>query len=110
MNNKDETNKSVEYPIIYSYIYERESEDIKRLAGKFANAKRSTTKKTGSVSVIRGFKIEGDKAVPIYSDTSQSISTGSQEIKKANTLLDRSGKSKNVVAVRKNSTGKRKKN
>jgi len=67
--NKNKTNKAIDYPVIYSYIYEREREDINRLAGKFKNT-RKTKSKTTSNRVIIGFKVENGKAVPIYSDKS----------------------------------------
>lgn len=58
------TGRVAEYPVIYSYIYERESEDIKRLAGKFKRS-RIRSKPTQS-KVIEGFEIVNGEARPIY--------------------------------------------
>lgn len=63
---RNNTNKAVDYPIIYSYIYEREREDIKRLAGQFKNTRKTATKPIPRRIV--GFKIEDGKAIPIYSE------------------------------------------
>mgnify|MGYP006176897253 CR=1 FL=1 len=68
---KKTINKATEYPVIYSYIYERESQDIRRLAGKFKGVKKTakkTSTKSNSTKVIIGFNIEDGKAIPIYSD------------------------------------------
>ena len=55
-----------EYPAIYSYIYEREIEDIKRLSSKIK--KKRQRKKDNTVKTVLGFKIIDGKATPIYSD------------------------------------------
>lgn len=110
MSKKNETNKANDYPVIYSYIYERESEDIKRLAGKFSTTKKANAAKTGSVSAIRGFKIEEGKAVPIYSDKSEAKPSTNSENNTSTSLTDKSEKIKKVVAVRKSTTNKGKKN
>lgn len=71
MKNKNEvkktSNKAVEYPQIYTYIYERESEDINRLAKNFKSSKKITLNPSTSKK-ITGFKIINEKAIPIYSD------------------------------------------
>lgn len=59
-------NKAIEYPVIYSYIYEREKEDILRLAEGFKNARRRKDEKIDENRIIIGYKIENGKAVPIY--------------------------------------------
>ncbi|PTB97627.1 hypothetical protein C9994_01975 [Marivirga lumbricoides] len=59
-------NKAIEYPVIYSYIYEREKEDILRLAEKFKNTRRRKDEKIDENRIIVGYKIESGKAVPIY--------------------------------------------
>jgi len=59
-------NKAIEYPVIYSYIYEREKEDILRLAEKFKNARKRKSEGIDKNRIIVGFKIENAKAVPIY--------------------------------------------
>ncbi len=58
--------KSIEYPVIYSYIYERESEDIKRLFNKFKNTR---IRKPAAVEVktITSFRIDKNgKLQPVY--------------------------------------------
>lgn len=59
-------NKAIEYPVIYSYIYEREREDILRLAERFKNTRRRKDEKIEENRIIIGYKIENGKAVPIY--------------------------------------------
>ena len=59
-------NKAIEYPVIYSYIYEREKEDILRLAEKFKNSRKRKSEEVEDNRIIIGYKIEGGKAVPIY--------------------------------------------
>lgn len=59
-------NKAIEYPVIYSYIYEREKEDILRLAGKFKNARKRKSEEIDENRIIVGFKVEDGKAIPIY--------------------------------------------
>jgi len=57
--------KSTEYPIMYSYIYEREPQDIKRLYEKFKDIlpqKKIVIKSR----VITGYKIENGIPVPVY--------------------------------------------
>lgn len=61
------SNKALEYPVIYSYIYERESEDIKRLARKFKGFRKNKAEASPK-KVIIGYKIEGEKAIPIYKE------------------------------------------
>lgn len=71
--------KSIDYPVIYSYIYERESEDIKRLADKFKHAR--IKKPTGKVEVktIIAFRIdENGKLIPVY----ETPNTGAKEVRK----------------------------
>ena len=94
-------NKATEYPIIYSYIYERESQDIRRLAGKFKGTKKTTTKSISAKGII-GFKIEDGKAIPIYSDkpTGNVLNTVNQ--KKSKVIAAKSG-----VVRRKTTTPKR---
>ncbi|GEM_PF-1412857 len=106
---KKEINKSIEYPIIYSYIYERESEDIKRLARKFATTKKTPHEKTGATSAIRGFRIENGEAIPIYSEAKVLATSDTSKAKNAINAIDKIG-AKKVVAIRKNSTNKGKKN
>jgi hypothetical protein len=92
-------NKATEYPVIYSYIYERESQDIRRLAGNFKTTKRTTKKtanRSNSTRIITGFKIEGGKAIPIYSD------------KPAAVISDGGIKQKSKVVVAKGGVVKRK--
>jgi hypothetical protein len=61
--------KSSEYPVIYSYIYERESQDIKRLAGKFKNTRIKKAKDIVEVKTITSFKVDKDgKIIPVYQD------------------------------------------
>jgi uncharacterized protein YydD (DUF2326 family) len=64
--NKDK-NKAIEYPVIYSYIYEREKEDIERLAKKF-KVKVRKSKKLPEGKVIVGYLVEDGEAKPIYKD------------------------------------------
>jgi hypothetical protein len=66
--------KSIEYPVIYSYIYERESQDIKRLAGKFKNTRLKKTRNVVAVKTITSFlrNAEG-KIIPIYEKPIPSI-------------------------------------
>lgn len=71
MKKKKETNTTEnkelkEYPTIYSYIYERESEDIKRLLSQ--NKSKTRKKKPTEVKIIIGFKVENGKAIPIYEE------------------------------------------
>ena len=60
--------KNIEYPIIYSYIYEREAEDINRLADKFKGKRVRKISKEKIHRTITGYKIVRGKAVPIYKD------------------------------------------
>lgn len=60
--------KNIEYPIIYSYIYEREAEDINRLADKFRGKKIKKIPQERINRTITGYRIEGGKAVPIYKE------------------------------------------
>jgi hypothetical protein len=64
---KKNINKAVEYPQIYTYIYERESEDISRLAKSYKSSKK-TNSETTTPKKITGFKIVNEKAIPVYSD------------------------------------------
>lgn len=59
--------KSVKYPVIYSYIYEREREDIIRLSSKFKRVKKSAVN-NNSNKVVTGFEIKNGVAKPIYAD------------------------------------------
>ena len=72
--------KSIEYPIIYSYIYERETEDIKRLSEEFKNVTIKNPPEHSNPKVILGYKIEGEKAVPIFSNPNEEIAAQSEEI------------------------------
>ena len=66
--------KSIEYPVIYSYIYERESQDIKRLAGKFKNARVKKTSNAVVVKTITSFKLDKDgKIIPIYESSKPTV-------------------------------------
>jgi hypothetical protein len=65
--NKGVEVKSIEYPVIYSYIYERESQDIKRLAEKFKNTRVKKVKETPVERTIVGFtQNENGVIIPIY--------------------------------------------
>ena len=71
MKKKKEANVTIdkeikEYPIIYSYIYERESEDIKRLLSH--NKPKARKKKSNEVKVVVGFRIEDGKAIPVFEE------------------------------------------
>ncbi len=66
-------NKAVEYPVIYSYIYEREKEDIIRLAGKFKGVRKSSRRATVEPKLITGFKIENGVGVPVYAKESGTV-------------------------------------
>lgn len=58
--------KSIEYPVIYSYIYERESEDIKRLSDKFKNTKIRKPA-TIEVKTITSFRRDDNgRILPVY--------------------------------------------
>ncbi len=66
-NNSEIKIKSVKYPVIYSYIYEREKEDIIRLSSKFKRVKKSIVNdKTNKI--VTGFEIVDGIAKPIYAD------------------------------------------
>lgn len=59
--------KSIDYPVIYSYIYERESEDIKRLVDKFKNARIKKPTENIEVKTIIAFRTdENGKLIPVY--------------------------------------------
>jgi len=61
-------NELSEYPIIYSYIYEREAQDIKRLSENFKSFKgKSGVPETGK-RAITSYRIEEGKVVPVYDD------------------------------------------
>ncbi|WP_333862809.1 hypothetical protein [Sphingobacterium sp.] len=68
-NKEDKKSKELsEYPVIYSYIYEREVDDINRLANKI-NTIKNRKKSTPPISkIIIGYKVENGKVVPIYQD------------------------------------------
>lgn len=106
---KKEKNKSIEYPVIYSYIYERESEDINRLARKFATTKKTPYEKTGAISPIRGFRIENGEAIPIYSDEAKVATSDAPKVKNVTNDMDKIG-AKKIATVRKRSANKGKKN
>lgn len=109
---KKTINKATEYPVIYSYIYERESQDIKRLAGKF-KATRKTAKKTAtksnSAKVITGFKIEDGKAIPIYSDKPAVVILDAEIQQSSKVIVAKSGvvKRKTQIAAKKTTTPRR---
>jgi len=87
-------NKATEYPVIYSYIYERESQDIKRLAGKFKSTKKTrkkTATKSNSARAITGFKIEDGKAIPIYSDMPAVVILDAETQQKSKVIVAKSG-------------------
>lgn len=59
--------KSKEYPVIYTYIYERESEDIKRLAEKFKKMKPAkSSEKTEPKKIVSFDTDDSGKIVPVY--------------------------------------------
>jgi len=68
-------NELSEYPVIYSYIYERESEDIKRLSEKFKSVKFRPDNPETSQRTITSYRIENGKAVPVYDDGTKSNNT-----------------------------------
>ena len=106
-------NKATEYPVIYSYIYERESQDIRRLAGKFTTPKRAT-KKTATPStakVIIGFKIEDGKAIPLYSDKpAVAIDSGIRQSSKLVVAKKGLVKRKAPITTKKRTTSRRRTN
>ena len=55
-----------EYPVIYSYIYERESKDMKRILKEHESLKVENVKKP--VQKISGFKIVNGKITPQLKD------------------------------------------
>lgn len=61
--------KSTDYPVIYSYIYERETNDILRLSDNFKNVRIKQKKTFQASKAILGFKVENGKVIPIYEDT-----------------------------------------
>lgn len=65
--------KSSEYPIIYSYIYEREAEDIRRLYNEHKRNLPKRKKVTIETKTIMGFKIENGTAVAIYKEESAKV-------------------------------------
>ncbi|MHA8061485.1 hypothetical protein PQG22_09430 [Aquirufa beregesia] len=71
IESKKDKNYAVKYPVIYSYIYERESQDINRLAGKFRSSRNLSVKKTSTNQSISGFRIENGIATPIYSESNE---------------------------------------
>lgn len=62
---REKKTTSREYPVIYSYIYEREAEDIKRLYDSFKK-NRPKRRKVIIGKVITGFNIVNGKPVPIF--------------------------------------------
>lgn len=64
-----------EYPVIYSYIYERESEDIKRLSEKFKSLKAKPSVSENTPRTIISYKIENGKAVAVYDEETQPTNT-----------------------------------
>ncbi len=63
---KKNDEKISEYPIIYSYIYERETEDIKRLSAKFKNARARKASVNITPNIIIGYQMVEGKVVPIF--------------------------------------------
>jgi hypothetical protein len=81
IKNSSNSNKVSKYPVIYSYIYERESEDIKKLY----NAHKAKPKKRKiliETRTITGFKIENGKAVAIFKEETNTIATKIKKGKK----------------------------
>lgn len=73
---KGQENELSEYPVIYSYIYERESEDIKRLSEKFKSIKSKRNTLDTTERTITAYRIENGKAVPVYAETKSNKTTG----------------------------------
>jgi uncharacterized protein (DUF1800 family) len=67
---RENANRAVSYPVIYSYIYERETEDIKRLAKSFKTPP-SINPDTPKNKAIVGFKIENGAAIAVYAKSNK---------------------------------------
>ncbi|MCW2259615.1 MULTISPECIES: hypothetical protein [Sphingobacterium] len=68
-NKEERKNKELsEYPVIYSYIYEREIDDIKRLADQIKTIKsKIKALPTNNKTIIR-YTVEDGKVVPVYEE------------------------------------------
>lgn len=69
VSKENKKNKELsDYPVIYSYIYEREVDDIQRLANKMKAIKgRKKPLLEVNKTIIR-YKVENGKIIPVYAD------------------------------------------
>ncbi|MNS52385.1 hypothetical protein D3C72_850980 [compost metagenome] len=66
---KKQEEKDTEYPIIYTYIYEREGQDIKRLSRAYKNVRPKKHATAPKKKVIVRIQIVDGVPKPIYKDS-----------------------------------------